>query len=92
MTLWGVPKGASQPESKTLDVIRAATQIGGRVLFSGVPTGVAIAAAQHHGGPFPASTAPFTTSVGFAAAERFIRPLALQDAPEWLVARSGAPV
>ncbi|MEG2630525.1 MAG: aldehyde dehydrogenase (NADP(+)), partial [Comamonas sp.] len=65
-------------------------QVSGRVLFSGVPTGVAVTAAQHHGGPFPASTAPFTTSVGHAAMERFLRPLALQDAPQWLLAKEGA--
>ena len=34
----------------------------GRVLFAGVPTGVAVTAAQQHGGPFPASTAPGTNS------------------------------
>lgn len=92
VTLWGVPRGDVSPDDETLKVVRASMQVGGRVLFSGVPTGVAISAAQHHGGPFPASTAPFTTSVGYAAAERFVRPLALQDAPEWLIGRSGSPV
>ena len=90
-TLWGVPAGAALPDEATLDIVRAATQVAGRVLFSGVPTGVAVTAAQHHGGPFPSTTAPFTTSVGYAAMERFLRPLALQDAPAWLVARGGVP-
>lgn len=92
VTLWGVPAGEEVPDAGTLDIVRAATQVAGRVLFSGVPTGVAVTAAQHHGGPFPASTAPFTTSVGYAALERFLRPLALQDAPAWLVARQGVPI
>jgi NADP-dependent aldehyde dehydrogenase len=61
------------------------------VLFAGVPTGVAVTGAQLHGGPFPASTQPFTTSVGYAAVDRFLRPVALQDAPDWLVARKGVP-
>jgi NADP-dependent aldehyde dehydrogenase len=92
VTLWGVPAGAEAPDADTLSVVRAATQVAGRVLFSGVPTGVAVTAAQHHGGPFPASTAPFTTSVGHAALERFLRPVALQDAPAWLLARRGMSV
>jgi NADP-dependent aldehyde dehydrogenase len=85
VTLWGVPTGEAVPDAATQDLVRAATQVAGRVLFSGVPTGVAVTAAQHHGGPFPASTAPFTTSVGYAALDRFLRPVALQDAPAWLV-------
>ncbi len=89
-TLWGVPAGDDQPDAAVLALVRTAVQVSGRVLFSGVPTGVAVTAAQHHGGPFPASTAPFTTSVGYAAIERFLRPLALQDAPAWLLAREGA--
>jgi NADP-dependent aldehyde dehydrogenase len=59
-------------------------QKAGRVLFSGVPTGVAVTEAQHHGGPWPASTRPESTSVGMRAIERFTRPVALQDVPFWL--------
>ncbi|MBK9363146.1 MAG: aldehyde dehydrogenase (NADP(+)) [Rubrivivax sp.] len=85
VTLWGAE--ADAPENHAL--VRAAERIAGRVLFAGVPTGVAVTAAQQHGGPWPSSTAPFTTSVGYAALDRFLRPLALQDAPEWLVAARG---
>ena len=53
----------------------------GRVLFGGVPTGVAVAWATQHGGPYPATTAPGTTSVGMTAARRFLRPVCFQDAP-----------
>jgi NADP-dependent aldehyde dehydrogenase len=91
VTLWGVPTDEAVPDAAMQELVRTATQVAGRVLFSGVPTGVAVTAAQHHGGPFPASTAPFTTSVGYAALERFLRPVALQDAPAWLVARQGVP-
>lgn len=87
VTLWG----AETESEATRSLVRAATQIAGRVLFAGVPTGVAVTTAQHHGGPFPASTQPFTTSVGYAALDRFLRPVALQDAPDWLVARKGVP-
>lgn len=87
VTLWGVD--APSPGHEAL--VRTATQVAGRVLFSGVPTGVAVSAGQQHGGPYPSSTAPFTTSVGFAALDRFLRPVALQDAPAWLAGRQGQP-
>ena len=85
VTLWGAE--ADNADNRRL--IRAAERIAGRVLFAGVPTGVAVTAAQQHGGPWPASTQAFTTSVGYAALDRFLRPVALQDAPEWLVAAKG---
>ncbi|MGO4328973.1 aldehyde dehydrogenase (NADP(+)) [Cupriavidus sp. 2TAF22] len=91
VTLWGVDAGTGAPDAATLALVRAASQVAGRVLFAGVPTGVAVTAAQHHGGPFPASTAPATTSVGYAALDRFLRPVALQDAPAWLIDRKGVP-
>ncbi len=87
VTLWG----ADAEDEDTRQLVRVAMQIAGRVLFAGVPTGVAIARAQHHGGPWPASTRPETTSVGLAAIDRFLRPVALQDAPGWLIDRKGIP-
>ncbi len=87
VTLWGV----DAPTADNQALVRAAMAIAGRVLFSGVPTGVAVTAAQQHGGPWPSSTQPMTTSVGDAAMERFLRPVALQDAPAWLLARNGLP-
>jgi NADP-dependent aldehyde dehydrogenase len=55
------------------------------VLHGGVPTGVAVGWAQQHGGPYPATTAPGTTSVGMHALDRFLRPVAYQDVPETLL-------
>ncbi len=80
-TLWGLD--ADSEDNRQL--LSAAQRVSGRVLFAGVPTGVAICHAQQHGGPWPSSTAPQTTSVGFAAIERFLRPVALQDAPAWVL-------
>jgi acyl-CoA reductase-like NAD-dependent aldehyde dehydrogenase len=88
VTLWGVD--SDTPLHRRL--VRSAQAKAGRVLFAGVPTGVAVTAAQHHGGPWPASTQPQSTSVGLAACDRFLRPVALQDAPAWLLARAGVPV
>ena len=54
----------------------------GRVLWNGWPTGVAVTWSMQHGGPFPATTAPATTSVGAAAVERFLRPVTWQGMPQ----------
>lgn len=53
----------------------------GRVVWNDWPTGVTVAAAQQHGGPYPATTAPLSTSVGTAAIERWQRPVAFQGVP-----------
>jgi NADP-dependent aldehyde dehydrogenase len=60
------------------------TPLAGRVLVNGWPTGVAVAPAQHHGGPYPATTST-STSVGGTAIERWMRPVAYQNAPEALL-------
>jgi alpha-ketoglutaric semialdehyde dehydrogenase len=57
----------------------------GRLVFGGVPTGVEVSPAMHHGGPYPATTDPRFTSVGTAAILRFARPVCYQDFPSaWL--------
>jgi NADP-dependent aldehyde dehydrogenase len=57
----------------------------GRVVWDGWPTGVAVTAAQQHGGPWPSSTSVLHTSVGAAAIRRFLRPVAYQDLPDALL-------
>ncbi len=54
----------------------------GRLVWNGFPTGVAVTWAQHHGGPWPATTNALHTSVGATAICRFLRPLTWQDAPQ----------
>ena len=53
----------------------------GRVVCNAWPTGVSVTHAMQHGGPYPATTAGTTTSVGTAAIERFLRPVCYQNAP-----------
>ena len=57
----------------------------GRLLFNGFPTGVEVAPAMHHGGPYPATTDVRSTSVGIAAIHRFVRPICYQNAPQTLL-------
>lgn len=57
----------------------------GRLIWNGFPTGVEVVYAMQHGGPYPATTAPATTSVGMTAIKRFMRPVAFQNMPEALL-------
>ncbi|WP_211882701.1 aldehyde dehydrogenase (NADP(+)) [Pseudarthrobacter albicanus] len=67
----------------------------GRVVWNQWPTGVSVTHAQQHGGPYPATTAVGSTSVGTAAIERFLRPVAYQGFPQHLLPdalREGNPL
>jgi acyl-CoA reductase-like NAD-dependent aldehyde dehydrogenase len=77
-------------------LIDAAARVAGRIVFDGVPTGVAVTWGMHHGGPYPAaSDGGAGTSVGMTALRRFQRPVAYQDAPQDLLPealRDGNPM
>jgi 2,5-dioxopentanoate dehydrogenase len=69
--------------------------LAGRVLYGGWPTGVEVGHAVVHGGPFPATSTPSTTSVGTLAIERWLRPVAYQNLPSALLPeelRDGNPL
>ena len=57
----------------------------GRLLVNAFPTGVEVADAMVHGGPFPASTNFGATSVGTLAIRRFLRPVCYQNMPDALL-------
>lgn len=57
----------------------------GRVLANAWPTGVEVAPAMVHGGPFPATSDGRSTSVGPLAITRFLRPVCYQDIPDVLL-------
>jgi NADP-dependent aldehyde dehydrogenase len=60
-------------------------QKAGRLIVNGFPTGVEVCPSMQHGGPYPATTDSRSTSVGTAAIERFVRPVAFQDFPQALL-------
>ena len=62
----------------------------GRILVNGFPTGVEVADAMVHGGPYPASTNFGATSVGTLAIRRFLRPVCYQNAPDDLLPKDWA--
>ncbi|MAU22575.1 MAG: aldehyde dehydrogenase (NADP(+)) [Martelella sp.] len=57
----------------------------GRLLANGFSTGVAVADAMIHGGPYPATTNFGGTSVGTMAIRRFLRPVCYQNMPAALL-------
>ncbi len=57
----------------------------GRLLANGFPTGVEVADAMVHGGPYPASTNFGATSVGTLSIRRWLRPVCFQNWPEELL-------
>lgn len=88
----------AQPEehAQMAPLVEAAARVAGRVVFDGVPTGVAVTWGMHHGGPYPAaSDGGAHTSVGMTAVRRFLRPVVYQDAPQELLPpalRDGNPL
>ncbi|MFC8243060.1 aldehyde dehydrogenase (NADP(+)) [Streptomyces chartreusis] len=76
--------GEAAGEGRGAEILAELTPLAGRVLVNGWPTGVAVAPAQHHGGPYPATTST-STSVGGTAIERWLRPVVYQGAPAALL-------
>ena len=64
------------PKQSTL--FNLACSMAGRVILSGVPTGVAVIPEMHHGGPYPASSDARFTAVGEASILRFVRYVSVQ--------------
>jgi NADP-dependent aldehyde dehydrogenase len=77
--------GSAQDLDLGRQLVPVLERIAGRIVCNGWPTGVAVVAAQHHGGPWPATTAPAYTSVGTAAIRRWLVPVAYQDFPSELL-------
>ncbi|MCR3722597.1 MULTISPECIES: aldehyde dehydrogenase (NADP(+)) [Prauserella salsuginis group] len=76
---------AEETDDVAADLTRVLVDKAGRLLWNQWPTGVSVTYAQQHGGPYPATTAPATTSVGTAAIDRFVRAVAFQNYPQHLL-------
>ncbi|MEU9823275.1 aldehyde dehydrogenase (NADP(+)) [Pseudonocardia alni] len=81
--------GTVHADAEDLDTVGRVAAVlrgnAGRLVFNGWPTGVAVSWAQHHGGPYPATTAPLHTSVGVTAVRRWLAPVTYQDWPDALL-------
>lgn len=80
-TLTATLQGGAEVDGQALDALEVVSLRAGRIIWNDWPTGVTVSDAQQHGGPWPATTAPWSTSVGTAAAARFARPVAFQNMP-----------
>lgn len=77
--------GESEELAAYSEIISFISDITGRIIFNGMPTGVEVCPSMHHGGPYPATTDSRFTSVGTGAIKRFVRPLSFQNWPEELL-------
>ena len=67
----------------------------GRLVYNGVPTGVAVTGAMHHGGPYPSTTSAAHTSVGLVRDPPLPAAGRVENAPQWLLPeplRDGNPL
>lgn len=77
--------GTESEISREGELIDALQEICGRFILNGVPTGVTVCWAMHHGGPYPATTDSRFTSVGPDGIRRFTRPICFQNWPDTLL-------
>lgn len=82
-SLEGQLTASLQMDDADLEIARRLLPIlerkAGRILANSFPTGVEVASAMVHGGPFPATSDGRSTSVGTAAIYRFLRPVSYQN-------------
>lgn len=83
--LTGTVHAEENEVEEVADLLEGLRGRAGRLIWNGFPTGVAVTAAMHHGGPYPATTNPLHTSVGATAIRRFLRPVAFQNTPQALL-------
>jgi NADP-dependent aldehyde dehydrogenase len=67
------------------ELLPALELLAGRVLVNGFGTGVEVAHAMVHGGPYPSTSDGRATSVGSLAIARFYRPVCYQNLPDTLL-------
>lgn len=72
----------AEPDEDVRDLLERLRARAGRLIWNDWPTGVTVSHAMQHGGPYPSSTSPTSTSVGSAAIERFLRPVSYQSFPQ----------
>lgn len=79
-----VQLAADERGPEAVALLQRLVPLAGRLVVDGWPTGVTVAPAMQHGGPYPAATST-STSVGATAVERWLRPVSYQSTPEPLL-------
>lgn len=76
---------AEEGDQVAAELLPVISSLVGRVIWNGWPTGVSVTRALQHGGPYPATTAPVSGSIGADAALRWLRPVTYQNLPAELL-------
>jgi NADP-dependent aldehyde dehydrogenase len=84
-TLTGTVHGSEADHEQAALVATELRKIAGRLIFNGWPTGIALAWAMQHGGPWPATTNTIHTSIGVPGIYRWLAPVAYQTWPDALL-------
>ena len=75
-------QGTEQDLRDFAPLIRVLERKVGRIIFNGFPTGIEVCPSMHHGGPYPAASHSFFTSIGTGSIYRFVRPVCYQGFPD----------
>lgn len=74
--------GTEQDLHDFAPLVRVLERKVGRIIFNGFGTGIEPCPSMHHGGPYPAATYSFFTSIGTGSIYRFVRPVCYQGFPD----------
>jgi 2,5-dioxopentanoate dehydrogenase len=74
--------GTEEDLAEYADLVRVLERKVGRIIFNGFPTGIEVCPSMHHGGPYPAASHSFFTSIGTSSIYRFVRPVCYQGFPD----------
>lgn len=74
--------GTAEDLRQFAPLIRVLERKVGRLIFNGFGTGIEPCPSMHHGGPYPAASHSFFTSIGTDSILRFVRPVCYQGFPD----------
>lgn len=80
-----VHTGAGDDPDTLTEIVALMAERAGRIVHNGWPTGVGVTWSMQHGGPWPATTASVTTSVGATSVGRWLRRVCYQAVPDELL-------
>lgn len=84
-TLTGTVHAQPSEHADAAAVAAGLRGIAGRLIYNGWPTGIALAWAMQHGGPWPATTNASHTSIGVPGIYRWLAPVTYQTWPDELL-------
>lgn len=74
--------GTAEDLREYAQLVRVLERKVGRIIFNGFGTGIEPCPSMHHGGPYPAASHSFFTSIGTGSIYRFVRPVCYQGFPD----------